>query len=275
MNWPTSYVSVDVETTGLFPNRGEKIIQLSAAKYVDDKLVDTFDTLVNPEGVLNVAATMNNIPDILLLDKPKFKDIVGDFVSFVGDSIWLGHNLSFDLRFLKSEGLDTTPFERGEIDTLTLARRTFGNSKNQLWRLEKRFDVENEEQHNSLCDAIATAKVYQKLRDIVPPKKTYHRRHVEYKKHIIADPKDHVLENTRIVFTGHFDYDTRDNLRHLVEEHGGKSPNTVSKATDFLVLGVQTSHTKDPIHSAKELKAMEYGTPIITIDDFLDMLGGK
>ena len=116
MNWPTSYVSVDVETTGLFPNRGEKIIQLSAAKYVDDKLVDTFDTLVNPEGVLNVAATMNNIPDILLLDKPKFKDVVGDFVSFVGDSIWLGHNLSFDLRFLKSEGLDTTPFERGKID---------------------------------------------------------------------------------------------------------------------------------------------------------------
>lgn len=274
MNFPTSYVSVDTETTGLYPMYGDKIIQLSAAKYVNDELKDTFDTFINPEGTINRAEAKNNISSDDLISQPTFDEVVDSFKAFVDDLPWVGHNLNFDLRFLLNEGMDVSGYKDQSVDVLSLARRTFGRSNNQLWRLEKRFNIENAHQHRSLDDAIATAEVYQKIRDLVPePVKS--KRHTVYKKHVVADVEDQILKDTTIVFTGHFDLDNRDELRHLVEKHGGHSPNIVSKKTDYLVLGVQTSKTKNPNHSSKEIKAMECGTPIIDINDFLDMLGGK
>ena len=274
MSFPTTFVSVDIETTGLFPNHGDKIIQLSAVKFEDDELIDKWNSLINPRDVHNYASFVNGIDDDWLVDQPTIDEVIPSFKKFVGDLPWVGHNISFDFRFLDNEGLDITKYKENHYDTLTMARRVFGPSKNKLWRLERRFDIKNKHQHLSLDDAIATAKVYQRLRELVPePRKL--KRHSQYKKHIVADPQDHVLQDTTIVFTGHFDLDKRENLRHLVEQHGGKSPNIVSRQTDYLVLGTQTSKTKNPNHSSKELKAMEYGTPIISINDFLSMLGGK
>ena len=273
MDFPTSYVSVDTETTGLYPKYGDRIIQLSAAKYVNDELVDTFDTLIDPVSIVNRAENTNNITADDLTNQPTFSQVVDQFIDFVGDLPWIGHNLPFDFRFLDLEGLDVTKYRGQALDTLSMARKRFGRSKNQLWRLEKRFGIENDHQHRSLDDAIATAKIYQQLRKIDPKPASQNRR--VYKKHEIADPEDQILKDVKIVFTGQFEVDTRDNLRHLVEKHGGKSPSSVSKVTDYLVLGTQVSKTKVPGHSSKELKAMEYGTPIISIDDFFDLLDGK
>lgn len=272
--YPTSYVSVDTETTGLYAKYGDKIIQLSAVRYENDTQMDSFNVFINPEGTVNQAEFKNHISFDNLKNAPSFSSVINSFRNFVGDLPWVGHNIGFDMNFMSVEGLDISNYKENKFDILGMARRTFGPSGNKLWQLEKRFDVTNEHQHNSLDDAIATAKIYQKLRDLVPPAhKSKH--HSKYRKHVIADAKDNVLNGARIVFTGHFDNAPREELRNSVEIHGGKSPNTVSKLTDYLVLGTQTSKTKVPNHSEKELKAIEHGIPIITIDDFLSMLGGE
>lgn len=237
MEFPTAFVSVDIETTGLFPSHGDKIIQLSAAKFKDDKLIDKWDSLINPRDVKNYASFVNGIDDDWLIDQPTIDKVIPNFKKFVGDLPWVGHNISFDFRFLSHEGLDITQYKANHFDTLSMARKVFGPSKNKLWRLERRFNIKNDHQHRSLDDAIATAEVYQNLRELVPEPQ-HLKRHVQYKKHIVADPRDQILNGATIVFTGRFDLDKRENLRNLVEQHGGKSPDSVSKRTDYLVLGM-------------------------------------
>lgn len=269
--FPTSYVSVDTETTGLFPKYGDRIIQLSAVKYINDKQVDTFNRYIDPDGVNNWSESINNISDDDLVGQPTIDKVLPSFVDFVGNLPWLGHNLNFDFRFLQNEGLNVGKYKEHYLDTLKLARRAFHNKHNKLWMLEKRFNITNDHQHLSLDDAIATAEVYQQLRSLVPPEKEHHNNRRTYKKHIVATAEDNSLGGLRILFTGHFEEGTRDELRTYVEKHGGKAPTSISKSTDYLVVGDQTSKTKYDGHSSKEVKAMKYGTNIISIDELIRM----
>ncbi len=268
--FPTSYVSVDTETTGLFPKYGDKIIQLSAVKYIDDKKVDTFNSYIDPDGVNNWAESINNISNDDLADQPTIDKVLPLFVDFVGDLPWLGHNLNFDFLFLQNEGLDVSRYKEHYLDTLKLARRAFHNKHNKLWMLEKRFNIVNDHQHLSLDDAVATAKVYQQLRSLVPSQNESHRKRTN-KKNVVVEAEDHSLDGLRIIFTGHFKEGKREDLQAYVKRHGGKAPDDISKLTDYLVVGTQTSKTKYDGHSRKEIKALEYGTNIISMDELIRM----
>lgn len=255
-----SFVSVDTETTGYLP--GDKIIQLSAIKVIDDEIVDEFDTLVNPSGVLNAAEFVNHISGDELVNQQTIAECFPSFKEFVGNLPWLGHNIPFDIRFLRAEGCDVDPTY---YDTLTLARHTLGPKDNGLAKLEQRFKIENPRQHNSLDDARSTIELFKILRDM-----PLIRKH-----HEVAEAEDNLLGGMKIVITGHFDQASRSELKTLVERHGGKSPGSVSKSTDYLLLGVHTAKNLTDMehkHSSKELKAMEYGTPVITYDDLMGML---
>ena len=267
-----SYISLDTETTGLYPKYGDRIIQISAVKVIDDQIVDKLNLYVNPDGITNNAEFVNNISDEELATQPAFKDVWLKVAEFVEDLPWLGHNIIFDLRFLNSEGVNEFP---EVIDTLLIARRTLGPSGNSLARLENKFKIQNDRQHDSLEDALATIELFNILREkpLLPKK----HRSYSYKsvKHKIAEKEDDLLNGMRIVISGHFEQGSRDELQHIIERHGGKSPNSVSKITDYLMLGTQTAPNltdNKNHHSKKELNAIKYGIPIISYDDLVQML---
>lgn len=271
-----SFVSVDTETTGLYPMYGDKIIQLSAVKVIDDQITDEFNVYINPgEGLENNAYEINSISDDMLTSSPCFREILPQFRTFISNLPWVGHNISFDLKFLQNEGLHIEKNKLIFTDTLTLARRVFGPRGNKLWQLEKRFNIKNEHQHNSLDDARATVHIYKALRGMPQAYHVDSKSHRNYRQHTVAQAEDRLLKGAKIVFSGHFEGKSREELRNLVEKHGGKSPTAVSRVTDYLVLGIQTSKTKNPKHSRKELSAIKNKVPIISIDDFYSLIGGK
>lgn len=267
-----SYVSVDTETTGLYPMYGDRIIQLSAVKVIDDQIVDSFNIYVNPDGVTNAAYFVNDITDEELANAASTAEAQAEFLRFVEDLPWLGRNITFDLRFLANEGMASFP---AVIDTLAIARHTLGPKGNSLARLQTKFKITNEKQHDALTDAQATIKLFEVLRELPAIEKQHNYKHSPRPKHEIAKAEDNALAGMKIVITGHFEEGNRDEMKHLIERHGATSPGSVSGQTDYLLLGTQISPMlKDKKHkrSSKEIRAVELGVPVITYDDLVKMI---
>jgi len=95
------YVVFDVETTGLSPMRGDRIIEIGAIKTKNNQVVDTLESFINPERLIPLEAQrVNNISDDMVKDAPCAGDILPQMIDFIGGACLVGHNLKFDLDFL-------------------------------------------------------------------------------------------------------------------------------------------------------------------------------
>jgi DNA polymerase III subunit epsilon len=159
----------DLETTGLDPERGHRVIEIGAVEIVNKiKTGKFFHKFVNPETDISPGAfRVHGISSDFLKDKPKFGDIVEDFLFFIGEDKLVIHNAPFDMKFINSElsilGLERIAYERA-IDTLTLARRKFPGSPASLDALCKRFNVSTQirkdKGHGALLDSELLYQVY-------------------------------------------------------------------------------------------------------------------
>ena len=115
----TTYVSFDLETTGLEPEK-DNIIEIGAVKFRGEETLETFHTLLNPHmPVPYYVKKLTGISPKELEDAPEFSDIIDEFTSFVGDHIMIGQSLKFDLGFLSARGLE---LENDFYDTLDMAK---------------------------------------------------------------------------------------------------------------------------------------------------------
>ena len=119
----TTYLSVDIETTGLDP-RMDKIIQIGALRVRDGEVTDTFQTYVNPGRKISERITeLTGIRDKTVADAPVIGDVLPEFLTFAGEEVLLGHHVIFDYSFLKRAAVNEGyPFERQGMDTLKIAR---------------------------------------------------------------------------------------------------------------------------------------------------------
>ena len=101
-----TFVVFDTETTGLNPDT-DRIVQLSAIRYVDFKPEESWNTYLNPGKKISAAAAIvNGITDEMVKDKPKISEVADDFLEFIGDSPIVGYNVEFDLGMLWCSGID-------------------------------------------------------------------------------------------------------------------------------------------------------------------------
>lgn len=159
---------IDTETTGLEPEKGDRIIEIACIRIKNDKIDNNFfHTYLNVNKKISKKAyTIHRIKKKFLKDKPKFEDIFEKLDKFIKNSIIIAHNAKFDLKFLKMEYLKIGIKKRFKfIDTLYIAKKIFPGKKNSLKKISKRLKINYKKMHNALNDAKILAKVYLKLKN--------------------------------------------------------------------------------------------------------------
>lgn len=161
-----TFCVVDVETTGLSA-KTNRIIEIGVVKVLNNKIVEKFNSLVNPgEHIPSFITQLTGITNSDVYDAPRFGEIVGEIQDFIGDSIVSGHNLSFDSSFLSSEFLRNSvePLFNDQICTLKLARRMFPELQSKsLSSITKHLKLRNRYAHRALGDAEVTARALIKM----------------------------------------------------------------------------------------------------------------
>lgn len=164
-------IVLDTETTGFDAEKDDRIVEIGAIELFNHLPTGrTFHVYINPERSMpKEAFEVHGLGDDFLRDKPKFAQIVQDFVDFIADDARLViHNASFDMKFLNAElrraGFPVLPWSRA-LDTLALAREKFPGAPASLDALCRRFGVDNSnrELHGALLDSELLAEVYLEL----------------------------------------------------------------------------------------------------------------
>ena len=156
-----TYVALDLETTGLDADR-EKIIQVGAVKFCGDRVLDRFETFVNPgRAIPDFIQRLTGIRPDQVSRAPHFSSISQGLENFVEDHPVVGHNIAFDLRFLDTHGLNL-PNQR--YDTWDLASFVLPRSTEySLGSLARQFGLEHERAHQAIDDADATRQLFVTL----------------------------------------------------------------------------------------------------------------
>jgi len=171
----TEFVIFDVETTGLSPIDGDRIIEIAAVKVKGTRVVDKFYSLVNPQRSIPSQATMvNNITDDMVTTAPMAGDILPQMINFIGGACVAGHNVRFDLNFLCYELAligrrlnDHTP----AVDTLKMARDLLPYlSNHKLAYLARSLGVVVDQTHRAMADVELTVAVFLRLMDMAGDK---------------------------------------------------------------------------------------------------------
>jgi DNA polymerase III subunit epsilon len=163
-----SYTVFDTETTGLNPSQGDEIIQIGAARIVNNKLLrqECFEQLVNPQRSIPAATIpIHGIQPEMVVGKPTIDQVLPAFHAFAKDTVLVAHNAAFDMRFLQlKEGQSGVVFDHPVLDTLLLSALVHPNQdSHRLEALAERFNVTIVGRHTAMGDAMVTAEVFVKL----------------------------------------------------------------------------------------------------------------
>jgi DNA polymerase III subunit epsilon len=163
-------VVLDTETTGLNPKEGHKIIEIGCVELINRRLTNNrFHVYINPDREIDAGAIeVHGITNEFLQDKPRFADIVEDYIEFTQGAELIIHNAPFDVGFLDHElsqlkGENRRTEQLSEVfDTLAYARKKHPGARNTLDALCKRYGIDNShrELHGALLDAEILADVY-------------------------------------------------------------------------------------------------------------------
>jgi len=159
------YVIVDIETTGGNKNTG-RITEIAAFKHDGEKVIDSFETLVNPERQIPpFVQRLTGISDEMVAAAPLFSEIAEKFDRFTANTIFIAHNVNFDYRFIREEfrkiGME---FSRRKMCTVQLSRKAFpGLPSYSLGKITKELSIELDGHHRAAVDAKATTKLFEKI----------------------------------------------------------------------------------------------------------------
>ncbi|HEU4708496.1 MAG TPA: DNA polymerase III subunit epsilon, partial [Methylophilaceae bacterium] len=162
-------IFLDTETTGLYPSQGHRIIEIAGVEVINRQLTrNHFHVYLNPDREIDPAAQeVHGITLEFLQDKPRFTDIVDEFLDFIKGAELIIHNAPFDVGFLNTElgRIDRTNLEQvcaGVIDTLKIAKDMRPGQRNSLDALCRHYGIDNSKRtlHGALLDAELLADVY-------------------------------------------------------------------------------------------------------------------
>lgn len=158
----------DTETTGLDPGGGDQIIQLGAVRILKGRLLEgeAFDQLVDPgRPIPEASITFHGITPDMVRGQPRIGEVLPAFHAFATDTVLLGHNVAFDMRFLQMlEGPTGLHFDQPVLDTLLLATVAQpGHDSYAMEAIAERLGVPVAGRHSAAGDALTTARLFLRL----------------------------------------------------------------------------------------------------------------
>ncbi len=163
-----AYTVFDTETTGLEPSNGDEIIQIGAARIVNNRLLrqEVFNQIVDPERPLRPEGIpIHGITEDMVRGQPTIDVVLPAFHEFCEETVLIAHNAAFDMRFLQlKEERTGIRFGQPVLDTLLLSAVVHPNQEShKLDDIMTRLGVSIGKRHNALEDALATGEVFLKL----------------------------------------------------------------------------------------------------------------
>ncbi len=160
------YVIVDIETTGLYPDKAE-VIEIGAIKTLGGEARDVFMELIEPDNpVPPEIERITGINQAMVTGKRKAAEVLPDFLKFIGDNILVAHNADFDIPFLKyhiNKSLQKEMNNRSAC-TVKLSRALVPGLVNyKLHTVAEHFKVPTPVRHRAMGDCEITLGVWAEL----------------------------------------------------------------------------------------------------------------
>lgn len=158
------YTVIDIETTG--GSHGNRITEIAAVKTDGLQILDSYETLINPEIFIPKSITLlTGITNAMVQRAPLFEDIADDLAAFLDNTIFVAHNVTFDYGIIKNhfEDLGYT-FNKKKLCTVRLARTVLpGYASYSLGKLCANLGIENHSRHRAMGDAKATVELFHHI----------------------------------------------------------------------------------------------------------------
>ena len=162
------YCIVDIETNGSKPDSSQ-IIEIGAIMYEDGKVVDKFESYVNADEIPSNIVRLTGITVDDVKDAPSLRSVLEKFRLFLGDAVFMAHNVNFDFKFISysMEKAGFGPLLNRKICSIDLAKKTIEAERYGLGFLIELFDIKVEH-HRAYSDAYAAMIVFQKSLENLP-----------------------------------------------------------------------------------------------------------
>ena len=157
----SEFIGLDLEATDLSPERGG-IIEIGAVRWRDGKEIEHFETLIDPGAPIPpIITSITGIMDKDVHGKPSFDAVKDELKQFIGSAPIVGHNIAFDINFLRSQGLplDNVTYDTWKVATLVLPDA----SSHSLEALAHDLQLNHPEAHRALHDARVGAELFMYL----------------------------------------------------------------------------------------------------------------
>lgn len=166
-----TFVVLDIETTGLSPQKGGRIIEIGAVRVEGGQIVDEFSAFIYPEMKVSAKTTqLTGITHDMVKDAPTFHSVLADFQRFIQGAVIVAHNSPFDWdRFLVPYFQKIGYFNPHHVlDTRTLFKHLYPSLKKEnLALMCETLEVANENHHRANNDARVTAICFLKMREVI------------------------------------------------------------------------------------------------------------
>ena len=155
-----TYCIVDIETNGNSPIKNQ-IIEIGAVKIKNGKVIDKFESYIYAKHIPNAISKLTQITVEDLKDAPSLKKVLHDFKLFLGDSVFVAHNVDFDYNFI-SDSLQVVGLKKllnRKFCTVDLSKKTINAPKHGLAFLREFLNIDTGKHHRAYDDALSASKV--------------------------------------------------------------------------------------------------------------------
>ena len=234
-------ILLDTETTGLDPKSGHRVIEIGCVEIINRKFTGSeFHTYLNPEREIDEEAEkIHGLSFEFLSDKPKFYEVLDEFLEHIKDSELLIHNAPFDIGFINHEiklHSKKGPFVETIVDkitdTLQIAREKHPGQRNSLDALAQRYEIGGYDRsyHGAILDSKILGDVYLAM---TGGQSDLFQANAANQKSAVTETKSDVssIKDAKIVLTSISEDEEKRNLDYLknMQEETGVEPVWLSK----------------------------------------------
>ncbi|MEJ2499782.1 MAG: 3'-5' exonuclease [Campylobacterales bacterium] len=165
-----TFCIVDIETNGSKPDK-HQIIEIGAVKVQNLHIIDRFESLVRCDRISEHITAITGIAEEDTQNAPSMGQVLRSFKTFLGNDIFVGHDVKFDFRFTSKmmERVGLAPLLNRSLCTIDLAERTISSYRYGLAFLNEQLELYKEATHHrALSDAMTTAKLFKRTLKHIP-----------------------------------------------------------------------------------------------------------